>query len=88
MGKQFPVYLSKPYQILWFEPDDLGIALVFFALAMIYGGFFWIPVFVAPWFYSKTKAAYPRGFFKHLLYFCGIHHFKMYPTFFERRFLE
>lgn len=87
-GKEFPQYLSKPYQILWFEPDDLGIGLVFFALAMVYGGVFWIPVFIVPWLYSKVKNNYPRGFCKHCLYFAGIIKLDGYPTFFEKDFLE
>lgn len=89
MGKKrFPQYLSSPLQVLWFEPDELGIMLISFVLAMIYGGFFWILLVLAPWFYSKTKRKYPRGFLKHVLYFAGIAHVKGYPIFFEETFIE
>jgi len=89
MGKKrFPQYLSSPLQVLWFEPDELCIMLISFILAMIYGWFFWILLVVAPWLYSKMKRKYPRGFFKHVLYFLGLLNIKGYPIFFEEIFVE
>jgi hypothetical protein len=36
--KKMPQYLSSPYQLLWFEPDDLSIMVVGYLLAMVFGG--------------------------------------------------
>lgn len=88
MQRQFPQYLSKPYQILWFEPDDLAIMAGLYLLAMIFGGFFWLLLPLGPFFYGRVKRAYPRGFLRHLLYFAGLTEMKGYPIYFEEEFRE
>lgn len=88
MQKVFPQYLSAPFRVLWFEPDEMVIFLACFTLAMIYGWAFWVSVVVGPWGYTKIKKRYPRGFLKHALYFAGIVSLKGYPEFFEERFIE
>jgi hypothetical protein len=88
MSKPFPKYLSAPYQILWFESDDLAIIMQFFAMAILFGGFFWLLIVIGPYFYAKFKSKYPRGFFKHCFLFLGIIHLKGYPIFFETHFQE
>jgi hypothetical protein len=88
-GVQFPQYLSKPYQVLWFEPDDmvlLIVAVYFFGFKV--GGWFWLAASVAPVLYGRVKRNYPRGFFRHLGYFLGVSPFKGYPSYFEQKFLE
>ncbi|MBN2570073.1 MAG: type IV conjugative transfer system protein TraL [Deltaproteobacteria bacterium] len=86
--KRFPQYLSDPLQVLWFEPDELSMMFIFFGLAMVYGSFFWILMVLVPWFYSRAKRKYPKGFLKHMLYFIGILNIKGYPIFFEDTFIE
>ena len=88
MEKKFPRYLSAPFQILWFEPDELGVMCLFLVLALMFGYIFWALVFAAPYGYSVLKRKYPRGFFKHMLYFAGLTNLAGYPSFFEGRFLE
>ena len=88
MDKRFPRYLSSPFQILWFESDELGIMSVFFILALMFGYVFWALMFIAPYIYSTIKRKYPRGFFKHFLYFAGLTNLKGYPSFFQDRFCE
>lgn len=88
-GKQFPQYLSKPYQVLWFEPDDLCLmftGLIIFGIRI--GGWFWILVPIIPVGYSRLKRNYPRGFIKHMGYFLGIIPFKGYPSYFQQKFME
>ena len=88
-GAQFPQYLSKPYQVLWFEPDDMAVALVGLVIfGTRIGGWFWLLVPLVPVFYSRLKRNYPRGFIKHVGYFLGINSFKGYPTYFQQKFLE
>ena len=88
MERRFPRYLSSPYQILMFEVDELVVFLLFFVLWLSFGKLFIIPMFVGTYLYSKTKKKYPRGFFRHLLYFSGLIKIHDYPHYFERRFIE
>jgi hypothetical protein len=41
-----------------------------------------------PWGYGRLKRDHSRGFFRHLLYFCGITPMKKYPEFFQKDFQE
>ncbi len=88
MKKKVPQYLSSPFQILWFETDDIGIVTALFTLAMIFGGLFWALLIAGPFFYSRVKKKYPRGFMKHLFYFCGLVRLKGYPDYFESEYYE
>lgn len=88
-GKPFPQYLSTPYQVLWFEPDDMVLmyaATILFGVKI--GGWAWILVPIVPISYGRLKKNYPRGFVKHMGYFLGIKNFGGYPKFFQQRFLE
>jgi len=88
MEKRFPRYLSEPYQVLWFEPDDLGLVAVFIFLAICFGGIFWLFIIVGPWLYMRSKKNAPRGAFKHYLYCIGLLNFNGYPSYFEDTFIE
>ncbi len=88
MGHKFPQYLSAPYQIVWFESDDIGIVFLFFLLAMMFGGWFWLALFVGPACYMRFKFKYTRGFLRHLLYFTGLLKLKGYPDFFIKEYVE
>ncbi len=97
MKKRFPQYLTSPLQFLWFEIDELGVALLSLFLAaqvsfdvglimkMVISLCFMV---LAVWGYSTLKKKYPRGFFRHLTYFIGLTNLKGYPSFFEDRFWE
>lgn len=84
----FPQYLHRPYQVLWFETDDLGIIIVTFTLSLLFGGVFWGFLLVVPFIYMRFKSKAPRGFFKHLLYYVGLVSFKHYPLFMAKEFYE
>jgi hypothetical protein len=43
---------------------------------------------VGPYVYIRAKKKYPRGFFKHILYFFGLTKLEGYPTYHERDFVE
>jgi len=88
-GTQFPQYLSKPYQVLWFEPDDIVLMIAgTFVLGLKIGGWCWLLVPLVPVAYGRLKRNYPRGFIKHTAYFLGVIPFKGYPTYFQQKFLE
>ena len=88
MDRKMPQYLSAPYQLLWFEPDDLGIMVVGYMLAMVFGGIFWLAMIIAPVAYGKVKKSYPKGFLRHLFYFAGWTELKGYHSFYEEVFIE
>jgi len=75
-------------QVLWFESDEIGIILICFMLGAIFKGWFWLLVIVGPYFYSRSKLKYPRGFLKHVLYLSGIKDLHSYPSTFEKAFYE
>jgi len=86
--QHFPQYLSKPFQILWFEVDELVIFLFTLTLALIYGKLMWIAFLATQYFYTRTKRIKPRGFLKHIFYMLGFLELKNYPEFFQREFHE
>lgn len=86
--KRFPQYLSSPFQVLWFETDELMIVFGFLIFALLFGYIFWLLLFVGPYLYTSIKNKYPRGFLRHVLYFAGLIHLKGYPSFFEKEFFE
>ena len=87
-SQRFPQYLSKPFQILWFEVDELVIFLFSLTLALIYGKLMWIVFLAVQYFYTRTKRTKSRGFLKHVLYLLGFLKMKHYPEYFQREFHE
>lgn len=86
--RKFPQYLSKPFQILWFEMDEIMIFFFFLTMALIYGKWLWLVFLVVMYLYSKTKRNQARGFLKHVLYAFGLIQMKQYPDYFTQEFHE
>jgi type IV conjugative transfer system protein TraL len=86
--RKFPQYLSKPFQILWFELDEVLVFFFFLTMALIYGKWLWLGFVVAQYSYSKTKRNQTRGFLKHMLYVLGLVQLKNYPDYFTQEFHE
>ena len=86
--RAFPQYLSAPFQILWYESDELALFMFFLILALLYGTVFWILLLAGPYIYSRIKRKKPRGFLCHLLYMAGMIRMKNYPGYFEKEFFE
>lgn len=60
-----------------------------FTVAMLVSNIFtWALAFAGPYFYSKAKRKYPRGFFKHMLYYMGLIKIEGYPSAFIKEFRE
>ena len=87
-SRKFPQYLSRPFQVLWFEVDELAIFLFTLTVALVYGGMAWIAFVAIQYFYTRTKRNKPRGFLKHVLYVCGFLQMKNYPGYFHQEFHE
>jgi len=87
-NQKFPQYLSKPFQVLWFEVDELVIFLCSLTATLIYGGWMWIVFPAVQYFYTRTKRKNSRGFLKHFLYILGFVQMKNYPDYFQKEFHE
>ena len=72
-------YLHLPRQILWFDIVEAGMIVIFYILALVFGGFFYVLMFMGPFFLISYKRGKPRGFFLHLLYDFGLVEIKGYP---------
>lgn len=89
MKKRFPQYLAQPFMILKFESDEIMVVLTCLVMAFTVGGWFvWALLFFGPYVYITKKRKYPRGFFKHILYFIGVSNLEGYPSYHEREFIE
>lgn len=86
--RAFPQYLSAPFQILWYESDELALFMFFLMLALMYGTIFWPLLIAGPYIYSRIKRRRPRGFLCHLLYMAGFVRMRNYPSYFEKEFCE
>jgi hypothetical protein len=86
--RPFPQYLSAPFQILWYESDELALFMCFLVLALMYGTLFWLLLPAGPYAYSRIKRKKPRGFLFHLLYMAGLVRMRNYPSYFEKEFAE
>ncbi|MDK2812635.1 MAG: hypothetical protein PWQ78_845 [Petrotoga sp.] len=85
---KIPKYLHRPYQVLFFDAEDMGMLFFFFLLGFLFGGVFWIIGAVCAFVILKKKSKSPRGYIKHLFYLLGLYRFKGCPTIFEDRFYE
>jgi len=81
-------YLHRPYQVLFFEEDDLVLLVLALILALCFGGKFWILIIPFVFGYASLKRKLPRGYLRHLLYATGLVKLKGLPTFFEDKFNE
>ncbi|MFH7319279.1 type IV conjugative transfer system protein TraL [Desulfurivibrio sp. D14AmB] len=88
LSRPFPQYLSKPIQVLWFEPDDMVVIMSTFVLGLVYGGVAWLAVLAGPPLFIHLKKSKPRGYLIHLLYVVGLLRMKGYPAYFEKEFHE
>ena len=80
MKERLPKYLHQPLQILWFNVEELGIAVVFYLMAVIFGGWWWLSVVAGPYLYMNVSRGKPRGYLKHVLYGWGIYELEGYPS--------
>lgn len=83
-----PQYLHKPYQVLFFEVDELLALVLVFVLALFFGGIFWVLIIPFVYLLSYLKKRFPRGYIRHLFYALGLIKLKNLPTYFENEFFE
>ncbi len=85
---RIPKYLHKPYSVLFLESDDLALLFLFFMLAMIFGGIFWIFLLVVPIVWWRLKTKYSRGLLRQIIYVVGLVNLKNVPHYFANKFYE
>ncbi|MGC9100088.1 MAG: type IV conjugative transfer system protein TraL [Caldisericum sp.] len=85
---RIPKYLHRPYSVLFLESEDLAILFLFFTLAIIFGGIFWIFLLVVPIIWWRLKTKYSRGLLRQILYVIGIANLKNVPHYFADKFHE
>lgn len=82
--------------MLWWEGDQIGVFITGLTISILMGKgvtgwgklFFWLMPIIPVYIYSKYKVKYPRGFFRHCLYFVGFMKITGYPEFFDKKFIE
>lgn len=78
-----------PFMVLNLEPDEQMMIVTALMMTFVIGSWYmWLLLFLGPYSYIKTKRKYPRGFFKHTLYFLGFTSLEGYPTYHEKEFIE
>jgi type IV conjugative transfer system protein TraL len=89
-SSKFPQYMSSPIEVLWWEVDQVAIAVVSFTgtLLMKGGIVMWVGVLLINYFYNAAKRGKPRGFIKHIIYMFGFAKLENYPDYFEQKFHE
>ena len=84
-----PQYLHRPFQLLFWESDELALIIIMITLASIGSSkILWLLTIVLPMTYSRMKKSYPRGFLKHMLYSLGFIKFSHYPNAETQRYFE
>jgi hypothetical protein len=81
--KRFSQYLHRPFQILWFETDELAFVSVMMGLLILTDSipvWLWLIALVSGlWGFRRLKERYPRGFAKHIMHEAGFVSYKGYP---------
>lgn len=75
-----PKYLHLPTQILWFDPEEIGLILGLYAIWLVVDS--WIvgaAGLVGIVVFKSVKAERPRGFVQHELLYLGVHKLEGYP---------
>ncbi len=81
MQSRIPRYLHQPPQLLWFQPDDIGLAVIFYFMwLLIDHSIILLAMPVAVYTYMNTKEKMPRGYLKHVAYSLGFWASKYYPS--------
>ncbi|MEM4619118.1 MAG: type IV conjugative transfer system protein TraL [Desulfurococcaceae archaeon] len=83
-----PQYLHLPYQVLFFELDDLLLIMLFIFISVYFSFTIGLIILVFLIVYMKMKKRFGRGYLIHLFYAIGVMKFKGYPTYFEKRFYD
>lgn len=85
---RMPQFLHLPHQVLFFDMDDL-LLLILSIFASVYLYFYvGVVVFVFMIVYMRLKHKLGRGYIFHLLFLVGLHRFKGYPIYFEKKFYD
>ncbi len=60
--------LDNPKRILFWTMDEVLLVFIFFMMGLIFNIFILLLIFPVKMFYGKLKRRFPRGLFKHKVY--------------------
>lgn len=83
---RIPQFLHRPYQVLFFEADELACLVLGFVFILFFGLWMTFLLVGLAFFLSWAKKRYPRGYLRHMLYKIGLVDLKNAPTYFENKF--
>jgi hypothetical protein len=86
---KIPRYINKPLTFAGLELVELVLIVVaiFYCWAAESVLYFFLSAAAITWFiYKKRKS--PQGFYRHVLYFCGLYRLDHYPDYSQKEFLE
>lgn len=85
VGQGFPRYLHRPYRLLWFERDELGLMAGLYVISVFTTFKLLLLIPPAVIFFRKEKRKRPRGFVVHIFYRLGLTSFRGYPGSFVKK---
>lgn len=83
---KIPQFLHRPYQVLFFEADELMALVVGFVFILFFGAWLTILLILFAILLNRLKKKYPRGYLRHIFYKFGLIDLNGVPTYFENRF--
>lgn len=81
-------WLYRPYQVLFFDTEDLALLSSLVILGFLFGGIFWLLIPIGTYLFIRIKRRGGRGAVKHFFYMIGFFTFKGCPSVFEKKFWE
>lgn len=86
---KIPKYINKPLTFIGLELEE--VALIVVATFYVYTAESWICFFLttaAVFLFIRKKRKSPQGFYRHVLYFCGLYRLDHCPEYNQQEFLE
>lgn len=88
MNKRIPIYLHLPQQILWFDVQELALIILFYIMAITFGGLAYFLIIIGPALTIPIKRKKPRGWISHQFLSFGYLQLSLYPVPTETKFQE
>ncbi|WP_305045023.1 type IV conjugative transfer system protein TraL [Geoalkalibacter sp.] len=89
LSRPWPAYLSSPFQVLFWETDELLMIVMGLVIALLSDALWtWSLVIIIPVIYCRIKKDRPKGYLYHLLYFAGFIKMEGYPLYFDNTFQD
>jgi uncharacterized membrane protein YphA (DoxX/SURF4 family) len=86
---KIPRYINKPLTFVGLELVEVALIFIgiFYCWAAASVIYFFLTTAAIVWFIYKKRNS-PHGFYRHVLYFCGLYELDHYPEYSQKEFLE